>query len=171
LSTRFGISSGGRSAEALFRQLTGAREAPTAALGDAVLVDSQGHPHLVEVKNATKVTVNQVRAVKYLPVVVYHEPTGWYVVPAHGVIALVATKTRGQHTENPFESATLNVNQLGHFRVPIEADLNAATLAAITEADRYPELREVMAWVLKESRSLARESRDKVSAILARLQL
>lgn len=69
MTDNVGISRGGRSAEDLFRQLTGAQPAERAAQGDAVL---EGHP--VEVKRATNNTLNQVRAVKYLPIVVHHEP-------------------------------------------------------------------------------------------------
>lgn len=60
MSDRFGISGGGRSAEDMFRQMTGAIPARAAADGDALL---EGHP--VEVKRATTATLNQVRALKY----------------------------------------------------------------------------------------------------------
>ncbi len=67
----YGISGGGRSAEAMFRELTGAEPSAEAAKGDATLEGYQ-----VEVKRATSNTVNQVRAVKYIPVVVYDERAG-----------------------------------------------------------------------------------------------
>ncbi len=77
-SDSFGISHGGRSAEDLFISLTGAQRVDKAALGDAVLEGRH-----VEVKHASSSTLNQVRAVKYIPLVVYHSPsTAWYVVPA-----------------------------------------------------------------------------------------
>jgi len=41
----------------------------------------------------------------------------WYVVPAHVVVAEVSQKRRGQHTENPFESATLSLNILRPWKV------------------------------------------------------
>ena len=69
-------------------------------------------------KRATSLTLNQVRAVKYLPLVVHYAPTDeWYVVPAHVVVAEVSQKRRGQHTENPFESATLSLNILRPWKV------------------------------------------------------
>ena len=69
---------------------------PKTGLGDAELGGA-----FVEVKKATAATLNQVRAVKYIPLVAYHEPTDtWYVVPAHVIVCLVASKGRGQHTEN-----------------------------------------------------------------------
>ena len=74
-----GISSEGTDAEIRFRQLTGAKEADKNSDGDAVV---DGTP--VEVKKASKSTLNQVRAVKYIPLVVLDVRTGsWYVVPAH----------------------------------------------------------------------------------------
>lgn len=57
-------------------------------------------------KRATSVTLNQVRAVKYLPIAVHCARTDeWYIVPAHVVVAAVSQRRRGQHTENPFESS------------------------------------------------------------------
>jgi len=122
MSETFGISGGGRSAEELFRAITGAEQAARAADGDAVL---EGTP--VEVKRATKVTLNQVRALKYIPLVVHFQPRDeWYVVPAHVVVAAVSQRVRGQHTENPFESATMSVKSLGAWRVPNVEDLRQA---------------------------------------------
>ena len=163
----FGISAGGRSAEEAFRALTGATSAPKASEGDALL---QGHP--VEVKRATSVTLNQVRAVKYIPLVVHFEPADeWYVVPAHVVVAAVSQKTRGQHTENPFESATLSLNNLHAYKVAEAGGLRDATLHAIHESERFPELREAMTEVLRESRELADGSLRRVRGLLHRLGL
>lgn len=167
MSDRFGISGGGRSAEELFRQVTGALPAGTAAQGDAVL---QGH--LVEVKRATNVTLNQVRAVKYLPIVVHFAPVDeWYVVPAHVVVAAVSEKRRGQHTENPFESATLSLKKLGAWKVEDPSRLRDATLEAIAASDRYPELRTAMEQVLRGSRDLADSLIDRVRGLLQQLGL
>jgi hypothetical protein len=167
MSDRFGISGGGRSAEELFRQMTGAAPAERAAQGDALL---DGHP--VEVKRATSVTLNQVRAVKYLPIVVHFAPTDeWYVVPAHVVVAAVSQKRRGQHTENPFESATLSLRNLDAWKVEDPRQLGEATLDAIAASDRYPELRSFMEVILLESRELADTSLERVRALLHRLGL
>lgn len=167
MSDSFGISGGGRSAEELFRQLTGAQLAERAAQGDALL---EGHP--VEVKRATSVTLNQVRAVKYLPIVVHYAPADeWYVVPAHVVVAAVSQKQRGQHTENPFESATLSLRNLGAWKIDNALHLRDATLEAIAESDSYPELREAMERVLWESRELADASLAVVRDLLHRLGL
>lgn len=165
MSDRYGISGGGRSAEELFRELTGACPAARAAEGDAVL---DGHP--VEVKRATSVTLNQVRAVKYLPIVVHYPLADeWYVVPAHVVVAAVSQKRRGQHTENPYESATLSLTNLRAYRLTDSRRLREATLDAVAASDEYPELRSAMEEVLRDSRALADASIERVRDLLHRL--
>lgn len=162
MTETFGISGGGRSAEDEFIRLTGAEPSTTAAQGDAIL---DGTP--IEIKRASSVTLNQVPAVKFIPLVVYYVPDDdWYVVPASAVVALVSRKNRGQHTENPFESATLSVRNLGDFRVADPGALRDATLAAIDEGARYPELQAAMGEVLQASKDLAAASIEKVRALV-----
>jgi hypothetical protein len=165
VSDRFGISGRGRKAEELFRQITGAVPAARAAQGDALLED-----HPVEVKRAKGATINQVRAVKYLPLAVLNERAEWYVVPAHVVVAWVSQKRRGQHTEIPFESATLSLKNLEAWKVE-DPDLREATIEAIAASARYPELRSAMEDVLREARDLADASIDRVRDLLHRLGL
>ena len=151
----------------MYRDLTGASETERAALGDAVL-----DGNFVEIKKASSVTINQVRAVKYIPIVIYStKEQTWYVVPAHQVVLQCSTRKRGQHTENPFESATLNLNKLGDFKVDSPAELREATLAAVREAAGYPELKELMEKVLSDSKRLAAQSKDEVLAALQRAEL
>jgi hypothetical protein len=162
-----GISRGGHSAEERYRSVTGATKPPKIGHGDAELAGTY-----VEVKKATAATLNQVRAVKYIPLVAFHEPTDtWYVVPAHIIVCLVATKARGQHTENPFESATLNIFALGKYQVASEADLKKATLDAIAEAKKHVELKRAMDRVLAESKALAATSVATVQALITKLRL
>ena len=124
----------------------------------------------MEVKQATRTTINQVRAVKYLPIAIYYTPAGdWYVVPAHVVVAFVSRKERGQHTENPFESATLNLATLARWRVAEPAELRSATLAAIEASARYPALKQAMEQVRRRARTLADESLADVRALVHRL--
>jgi len=126
----------------------------------------------VEVKRATAATLNQVRAVKYIPLVALHEPTDtWYVVPAHIVVCLVSSKARGQHTENPFESATLNIFGLGKYKIGSEKELKQATLDAIAEAKKYPDLKKAMQSVLQESKDLAVRSIHDVQALITNLKI
>jgi hypothetical protein len=156
-----GISRQGSEAERLYRAHTGALICPRAALGDAVL-----EGHYVEVKKASSTTINQVRAVKYIPLVIYRpDPESWYVVPAHEVVRLVALKTRGQHSENPFESATLSTNALEEFRTA-PTELRERTLDAVRESENRTDLREAMDEVLRDCRELADESLARVRLLL-----
>lgn len=162
-----GISHAGKAVEERFFELVDARAAPRAAAGDAVV---NGTP--VEIKHASSDTLNQVRAVKFIPLVCFDARTStWYVVPAHQVVRLVAQKKRGQHTENPFESATLSVRALGAFAVADDASLQGAVAVAIEADAGYPELRRAMERILEQSSALARESRLAVNAVLGALGL
>lgn len=162
-----GISREGASAEERFRRATQSTKPTSQGSGDALL-----DGNLVEVKRATSRTLNQVRAVKYIPLVAFHEPSGvWYVIPPHVVVLLASKKRRGQHTENPFESATLSLGKLDEFRVASESELRAATLAAIRASARFPELKAAMNSVLSRSRDLARESIVQVRGLLSDLGL
>lgn len=157
-----GISHGGQRAEVRYRQITGASKPDKTEYGDARLGGSY-----IEVKTATANTLNQVRAVKYIPLVAYHETTRtWYVVPAHAIVYMVSSKARGQHTENPFESATLNIQNLGKYRVSSEAELKKATLDAIAEAQKYPNLKKAMDEILANSKSLAARSIADVTTLI-----
>lgn len=159
----FGISGGGREAEDLFFRLPGASKVPVSSKGDALL-----DGHLIEIKQATKNTLNQVRAVKYLPLVVYFRPTErWYVIPAHEVVRRIAAKARGQHTEIAFECATLSLAALSQFILEDDGDLRARTLAAVEESARFPELKAEMEYVREQASRLASEVRSRVEAILA----
>lgn len=158
-----GISSGGDAAESSFRALTGAKKALRKADGDAVL-----DGHLVEVKKASADTLNQVRATKFITLVAYDdEGIGqWYVVPAHEVVRQVSRKRRGQHTENPVESATLSLRNLTAFRVGDPTGLREAVLSAVAKSAMYPLVQAEMQRVLSESRRLADESIVRVGAAL-----
>ena len=157
-----GISGAGQSVEDRFRALTHSKRPAKKGDGDAVVSGVA-----VEVKKASADTLNQVRAVKYITLVCYDERDGsWYVVPAHQVVKLVSEKVRGQHTENPFESATISVRALGDFRVVREQDLLTRVEAAIRAADEFPRVKESMKNVLNKSKALANESRDEVGRIL-----
>lgn len=103
---------------------------------------------------------------KYIPLIVYSSARDeWYVVAADEVVRLVSRKARGQHTENPFESATLSVKSLASFRVDGLDALRAETLRAIVKADKRPDVRAAMVDVLGESKALAKDSLEKVRAL------
>jgi len=156
-----GISNTGDQVEAEFRRLTGASRAARASHGDAVI-----NGWNIEVKKASANTLNQVRAVKFIPLVAKDTRDGtWYVISAPEVVRLVASKERGQHTENPFESATLNLPNLSEFRVP-ETKLLAAVLSAIEAGKKATELHLAMNQVLSESKKLAADSLQRVRKLL-----
>jgi hypothetical protein len=162
-----GISRSGADTEALFRSLTGATEVGQAALGDALL-----DGHYVEVKHATSPTLNQVRAVKYITLVAFSVPGGeWYVIPAFEIVRQCAAKKRGQHTENPFESATLSLRNLQEYRLEEPREMKRAVLAAIEDSERYGQLSDLMTSVLDDSKSLAERSVSYVRSALADLGL
>ena len=160
-----GISNTGNDVEAAFRRITGAKASERAADGDAVLDGCN-----IEVKKASSNTLNQVRAVKFIPLVAYHTRSEkWFVVPAPDIVKAVSPKKRGQHTENPFESATLNISTLEKFKVESEVDLADTVRNAIKRGESFPELRDAMRAVLAESKRLAASSRDEISLLLRRL--
>jgi len=158
----YGISSGAglqSSASAISLVRDRPHERPT---GDAVL-----EGHAIEVKRAASATLNQVRAVKDLPLVVWDDRSGdWDVVPAHIVVAEVSRKHRGQHTEKPFESATLSSNRLKRCRVDEAGELRLRTLDAIEASSGYLRLRDEMERVLADSRALADETIVRVRRVL-----
>ena len=159
-----GISGAGDSAEELFFYHTGAQKPDRAAEGDAVADD-----RTVEIKQASTTTINQVRAVKYIPLVVLDTRRNrWFVVPPDDVVRLVSRKKRGQHTENPFESATLSVNNIAEHEIGDPAELRAAVVAAAAKGDRWPELRSAMIDVKQQAVDLATESVARVRKILRR---
>jgi len=163
-----GISRGGKEAEERFMAITGATPTARAALGDAVLDGTT-----VEIKHTKRTeTLNQVRAVKYIPLVVWVSgEDAWYVIPAHRIVAIVSDCKRGQHTENPFESATLNLKRLDDFRLESEADLAAAVVRRAKESAAYPQLKKEMDRVLAEVREHAASDIERVIGVLVQLDL
>jgi hypothetical protein len=154
----------GAAVQARFLEIVGGSKTARAADGD-VIVPFNGKKAFVEVKHAGSTTINQVRAVKYITLVVFSVPqTQWYVVPPHAVVELVSRKTRGQHTENPFESATLSTRDLAKFVVD-EKNLKERTIDACKAGEQHP-LRQVMRDVLSRCVQLAIESRELVKAAL-----
>lgn len=141
-------SASARQAVTRFRQATGASPAGRAA--DGAGRPSRGgqggeHEHL---EPGASRQVPDHRRARHAPRPVVRHPT-------HRVVRAVSTKARGQHTENPFESATLNLQAFSDCLLGDEADLRTATLDAVAEGDRYPELRQVMTEVVARSRDLA----------------
>lgn len=166
------ISYAGREAEELFTQLVACTlPSKVPSRGDVrVVVDDA--VHYVEVKTcgaAAGGNVNQVRAIKYLTLAVYtpQRALPWLVLPANVVVARVAERARGQHSEVAFENATVALGAwaTGYACSPVE--LSDRVVQAIHEAERYPELRRSMALLLYDLKRLGYRARDEVRQILA----
>jgi hypothetical protein len=156
-----GISNEGNDVESEFRRITGASKPEKAAIGDAIF-----NGYAIEVKKASSNTLNQVRAIKFIPLVAFDtRDETWYVVPAPDVVGLVTIKNRGQHTENPFESATVSISALKDF-ASSESTLKNDLIAAINAGNANPALKKVMDDILEESKELARKARERVRALL-----
>jgi hypothetical protein len=72
---------------------------------------------------------------------------------------------RGQHGENPFESAVLRRPALEQYRVAPD-QLRKAVIDAAEESAGYPRLKALMGWVLVETQDLANRSLERVRAVL-----
>jgi len=161
ITPRVGISKTGNKAEDLFRGFTSSRKPAEARFGDA-----EKNGHFAEVKKVSGDTLNQVRAVKYITLVAYDaERDEWFVVPACDVVALIATKERGQHTENPFESSTLSLRNLGPYKVA-STNLSTAWAAAVLKSEGKPLLAQKMKDVLQECKDLSTAHKKAVRALL-----
>jgi hypothetical protein len=161
----------GDKAEHLFLRLVGdSVKSRDSKRGDAlVLVD--GNQHYVEIKQCQSGTINQVRAIKFIPLIVYapnESNTPWLVVPPQEVIRLVLNKSRGQHTEIPFESANLSPNSISNkFRCKDE-DLETKVRDAIRDGSKHGDLQAVMNTLHSELIALKERTKSKVDEIFAR---
>jgi len=86
-------------------------------------------------------------------------------------VCLVSSKTRGQHTENPFESATLNIQNLDPFSLSDERELKDAVRHAVHRGQAFPDLQRAMQKVLSDSKALAISSKEEIQVLLSRLDL
>lgn len=118
-----------------------------------------GEDWYVEVKHVTSNTVNQVRAIKFIPLMIFspQRPRPWAVLPPQEVIRLVYLKNRGQHTELALECANLTLNQIPERFWHESAGLRLAVLAAIQSAQRYQALRTCMQDLLLRIRALKQQ--------------
>jgi hypothetical protein len=158
--TTSGISNMGGSAENRFRSLTNSTKPSPASLGDAEL-----DGNFAEVKKVSSDTLNQVRAVKYSTLVAYDSVREkWFVVPAVKVVQLVADKSRGQHSENPFESATISLAKLDKYETA-EGNLVGAWENAIAQSEARLDVKLKMAQIKLECADLAKKHRDEVQSL------
>lgn len=157
MTPRQAIRNEGKAAEQAFLQLVkNARPSDVARLGDAI-VTVDGTPTYVEIKYVTSNTINQVRAVKYIPLVIYSPQHGnqpWTVLPAHEVVQMVLPKARGQHTEIALESANLSLAGIdAKFRCT-PARLDEAVQNAVRSARQYKTLARILPELVNQLRAL-----------------
>jgi hypothetical protein len=154
----------GDDAERSFLRLVrNSRQSPDPKQGDVVvLID--GNWRYVEIKQCQSNTINQVRAIKFIPLIIYSpgstEP--WVVVPPHEVVRLVAAKSRGQHTEIPFECANLSLNHLADDLRCGDADLEREVLEAVKEGDSFAAVRDAMTELHDELVRLSERTKQEV---------
>lgn len=162
MAARAAIRREGDHAENEFRRLVPrAEKSDDQKSGDArLLVD--GTVYYLEIKQCHSNTVNQVRAIKFIPLVILAPKLAprWIVLPPQEVVRLVAGKSRGQHTEIPFESANLSLTGIPERFRCSDADLPQRVIDSIQGARRYAaveaELRRLQA-ALVDLKSRVRE--------------
>ena len=157
-----GITHEGTEAEELFMALTGAHPSRYRTRGDCVL-----EGHYVEVKKVGREgQLNQIRPVKYIPLVAWHEPTGrWYVIPPHVLVNYACRRPRGQHTENPFECVALPLRLFRSYEVPA-SNVAEATLFGIAIAACHRNVQAAMRAVSEQVRTMAHDHRVGVQTAL-----
>lgn len=154
---RQAIRNEGKPAEQAFLKLVAnARPSDVARYGDAIVI-VDGTSTYVEIKHVTSNTVNQVRAVKFIPLIIFSPQfidRPWAVLPAHEVVRLVLPKARGQHTEIALESANLSLNGLdSRFRCTA-AGLDGAVQDAVRAARQYKSLARILPDLVRQLRAL-----------------
>lgn len=135
----------GDKAKDLFRKLvTNVRRSNDFSSGDTE-VYLEGKWYHVDVKDCQSNTINQVRAIRYHTLVVYNEGV-WFVIPPQEVVRLAAQRSRGQHTEIPFESAGLTLNQINSVYRCSDAQLAERVYAAVRmgEQPQFAEVKKAM---------------------------
>ena len=123
-------SHAGTDAKALFRLYVCCVSQPSNQATPSTIVLVDGEQLHVEVRECSANTINQVRAIRYIPLVVFAAGE-WYVIPPHEVVRLVAQKSRGQHATLPFESATLSLGQIEPWCKCSAEQLNERVIEAI----------------------------------------
>lgn len=146
----------GDKAEKLFLDLVAHSREPTEARKGDVEVAIEEEWHYVEIKECHSNTINQVRAIKYIPLVIYapEEELSWVVIPPHELALLVSDKPRGQHNEIPFECATLTLSSLPEEFLCQDEQLEEMVIRAIRLGKQNPRYRETMERLLNELSSM-----------------
>ncbi len=158
----------GSLAEKRFLEITGAMRPEKQTDGDAAFWHN-GAWRYVEIKLTRSSGINQVRAIKFIPLVVLDlkgKRPRWLVIPGSDIVDIQCRKPRGQHSECPFESAGLTLTKLERF--VIREPLTDAVLRAFEVDDKNPELQALMSGVLHELRDLTHRSCTEAKRIIMR---
>jgi len=173
MSKRAAIRNEGNEAERRFVDLVrGARKADRARDGDAI-VSLDGSDSYIEIKQCQSSggTINQVRAIKYIPCVVWAPSFGgWYVLSPDQLIELALRKCRGQHNEISFECINFGLRSLPESLHTLCTDdqLSDVVHEAIRRGRKHPELEQAMRDLLNDIQSLKKEFVDRVRALVTK---
>jgi hypothetical protein len=157
----------GDNAKKLFRRMvTNVRRSNDFSSGDTE-VNIDGDWFHVDVKDCQSNAVNQVRAIRYPTLVIYYDGF-WFVLPPQEVVRLVAQKTRGQHTEIPFECASLSLSQIQSVYRCSDSQLAERVYAAIRmgQQDEFLPVRKLMGDLSSELVGLRERTKSHLAEII-----
>jgi len=131
-----------------------------ASAGDVVMYHG-GRDRYVEIKSASGNQVNQVRPIKWIPLAVLHRPTDiWHVLSAPEQVNLACYRSRGQHTELPWECCKLGLPFGEQCRDRLLAD---AIARAFDEGDDDLERYEAMRVLNQRLAELRHEVKERIA--------
>ncbi len=169
MTPRQAIRNEGKPAEQAFLKLVAnARPSDVARYGDAI-VTVDGTSTYVEIKHVTSNTINQVRAVKFIPLIIFSPQfidRPWAVLPAHEVVRMVLPKARGQHTEIALECANLSLSGIDVTFRCNAADLDATVRNAVRAARTYESLAGILPDLVNALRELNETFRARIENAL-----
>lgn len=156
----------GDNAKNLFRRMvTNVRRSNDFSSGDTeVFID--GDWHHVDVKECNSNTINQVRAIRYQTLVIYNDGV-WFVIPPQEVVRLMALKSRGQHTEIPFECANLTLSQIQPVYRCSDSQLADRVYAAVRmgQQEQYRDVKKAMDNLLADLVKLKERTKSSINSI------
>ena len=128
--------------------------------GDVVMYHN-GRDRHVEIKSTSGKQASQVRPIKWLPLVVLHRPTDiWHVLSAPEQVNMACYRSRGQHTELPWECCQLSLPFSVQCR---DAGLPDAIARAFDEGDDDLERYEAMRVLNQRLAELRHEVKERIA--------
>ena len=172
MASRAAIRNEGNEAEERFLKLVAdARTGDQAKKGDAI-VTVDGADSYVEIKQCQSSggTINQVRAIKYIPCVIWAPSFGgWFILSPDQLVELALHKKRGQHTEISFECINFGLRSIPESLHTTCKDekLSEMVHMAIRRGRRHPRLQMAMRDLLKDIQSLKQNYINQVSKLIS----